>query len=88
MTAFYKVVDNGYIVGVGTNGNDSAAAITEAEYNEILSAIQTAPKAPDGYQYKLRADNLEWELVEMPEPEDDELSDSEALDIILGGAEA
>ena len=88
MTEFYKAVDNGYIIGVGTNGNDSAAAITEAEYNEILSAIQTAPVAPDGYVYKLRADTLEWELVELPPVEDEELSDSEALDIILGGEEA
>ena len=28
------------------------------------------PCAPDGYTYKLRADTLEWELVELP-PEPD-----------------
>ena len=84
---YNKSIDSGYISGCGT-GN-CGTEITESEYNAILEKIQTAPVAPDGYQYKLRADNLEWELVELPEPEpqDEELTDSEALDIILGGAE-
>lgn len=68
MIAYYKVVENGYIVGIGTNGNDTVTEITEAEYNEILSVIHSAPVAPEGYIYKL-TEGLEWELVEYhPEP--------------------
>lgn len=53
--------------------------ITEAEYAQILAAIGNKPTAPDGYTYKLRADNLEWELVELPPVEPEPLSDEEAL---------
>ena len=79
MTNYYKVIENGYIVGIGTNGPDTVDAITEAEYNQILSIISSKPLAPSGYDYMLRADDLEWELVEVePEPEPDaEISDYE-----------
>ncbi len=40
------------------------------------------------YTYKLRADTLEWELVELPPEPEPELTSEEALDIILGGGEA
>ncbi len=64
--------------------------ISEAEYNEILSIIRTAPTPPDGYVYSLRADTLEWELVEAPpdpiDPNED-LDDSAAFGIIFGGTE-
>ena len=72
MTEFYIVVDGGFVVGIGTNGNDSAAAITETEYSTILQKIRSAPTAPDGYQNKLRADTLEWEPVELPPAAEDE----------------
>ena len=84
MTEFYKFVDDGFVAGIGTNGNDNVTAITEAEYNTILQKIQNKPTDPDGYQYMLRADNLEWELVELPPAEEPELTADEALDIILG----
>ncbi len=46
----------------------------DGQYEEILRLINHAPQsAMDGYVYMLRADTLEWELVElppMPEPED------------------
>ena len=76
-----------YVESVGT-GN-VGTELTESEYNAIMQKIQNKPAAPDGYTYKLRADNLEWELVELPEPETqgEELTADEALDIILGGAE-
>ena len=62
-------------VGIGNVGTE----LTESEYNTILQKIQSKPEAPDGYTYKLRADNLEWEMVEMPEPIDEnaEISDYE-----------
>lgn len=78
MIPYYKVIENGYIIGIGTNGPDTSDGITEAEYNEILTAIRSAPAAPDGYAYLLRADTLEWELVEEPvEDPDAEISDYE-----------
>lgn len=81
---FNKTTENGYIISVGVNivGEE----ITEEEYNAILSRINSAPTAPSGYTYKLRADTLEWELVELPPMPEPELTDEEALEILLGGA--
>lgn len=71
-------------IGVGLDGTE----IAEDEYNEILSTIQNRPQA-EGKGYKLKTD-LTWEEYNMPsipKPSDeDELSDTEALNIILGGA--
>ena len=63
--------------------------ITEEKYTEILNMIRKKPIAPDGYGYCL-TDDLKWELVELlatPEDADPDLTDEEALAIILGGAE-
>ena len=85
----YKNTENGYIVSISKGAGE--IAVTEEEYNSILSIIRSAPSAPDGYTYMLRADTMEWELVENhPEPEppvDEEVDDGEALSILLGGAE-
>ena len=83
---YYKLVINGYIVAIGTG--PGGEEITEREYREIMVVVQNAPKAPEGYDYILRTD-LTWELSELPEiePENDEISDSEALDIIKGVSE-
>lgn len=82
---FFKEVDDNYILSVSTG--TGITKITESEYNAIMQKIRTRPTDPDGYTYKLRADNLEWELVELPpiEPADDDLTADEALNIILGG---
>lgn len=63
--------------------------ITHEEYDRIRSMIAEKPAAPEGFGYRL-TDGLEWELYELPtvEETDVEISDSEALDIILGGADA
>ena len=82
---YYKQMSGAYIItiGVGLDGTE----IAEDEYNEILSTIKNRPQA-EGKGYKLKTD-LTWEeydLPSTPEPSDeDELSDTEALDIILGG---
>lgn len=79
---YYKVIFNEYILAVGTgNGGEE---ITETEYNEIHSVIQNRP-AQDGYGYRLKTD-LTWEQYELPVEEDPELTEEEALDILLGGA--
>lgn len=66
MTDFYKQIDNGYIIGIGTNGNDCVDGIGVDEYNNLLSILRSAPVADEGYAYVLRADTLTWELVEVP----------------------
>ena len=60
-------------------------AITAEEYAAILAMLRNPPEAPDGFAYRL-TETLEWELYELPPADPDpELSDQEALDIILGG---
>ena len=60
--------------------------ITEAEYSEILAVIRNRPAA-EGKGYRLKTD-LTWEAYDLPpapEPSDaDELSDAQALNMILG----
>ncbi len=81
----FKQLFDDYItaIGTGTGGEE----ITEDEYNNIMSIVQSRPQA-EGKGYKLKAD-LTWEeydLPPMPEPsDDDEITDTEALQIITGG---
>lgn len=84
----YKNTENGYIVSISKGAGE--IAVTEEEYNSLLSIIRSAPSAPDGFVYLLREDTLDWELAELPpepEPTDEEPDDSEALAILLGGAQ-
>lgn len=70
--AFFKNISNGFIDSVSTGTGQ--IEIVEKEYNDILNMAKTFPQdAPSGYTYKLRADDLEWELAELPpEPEPSE----------------
>lgn len=80
-----KVVNakNGYILSVQIGGGGTP--ITDEEYDLIIAAIKSRPKAPEGYGYHLKTD-LTWELYELPAPDPDpEITDSEALAIITGG---
>ena len=84
---YYKILKDGYIlsIGKGSGGED----LTESEYTQILDSIRNKPTAPDGHEYRLKSD-LTWERLELPvapEDADPDLTDSEALAIILGGAE-
>lgn len=84
MKQYFKIVEDGYISLVGTGSGDGE--ISWEEYETILSAIRNRPVSEPGYVYKLRTD-LTWELCEVPpiEEADEEIPDSEALSIILGG---
>ena len=64
------IVINGYIVAV---------AATDDNRELLVEKIQNKPTDPDGYTYKLRADDLEWELVKLPPIEPEPLTDEEAL---------
>ena len=61
-----------------------ADEITQAEYGRVKAIVDQRPVPPDGYGYRLTAD-LTWELYELPEEADPELTAEEALDIIVGG---
>jgi hypothetical protein len=81
---FWKRTIDNYIaaVGIGNLGEE----VTESEYNDILAAIYSEPIAADGFGYRLRKDYT-WEAYELPEAEEtEEISDTEALEILLGGA--
>lgn len=78
---YYKTINDGYLVsvGVGTGGIE----ITETEYNDLLSIIHSRPTPSTGFEYKLKADILTWELVELPPiEEDDEVTESDYLDAL------
>ena len=81
---YYKQTSNNYIIAIGTGAGDTE--ISEAEYNDIMAIIQNLPAA-EGKGYRLKTD-LTWEEYDLPpEPEpsdDDELSDAEALNVIMG----
>lgn len=82
---YYKEIENGYITSIG-QGFDGVE-ITEEEYKNILAIIQNRPIADVGYDYRLKED-LTWELVEVEviDTSEEEITDEEALAIILGGA--
>lgn len=83
---YYKQIQDNFILAIGTGAGNTE--ITEAEYNEIMAVIRSCPTA-EGKGYRLKTD-LTWEEYDLPpEPEpsdEDEISDDEALDILLGGA--
>lgn len=84
---YYKQFnENNKLIAIGTGAG--GIEISADEYSEILSVIQNHPTA-EGKGYRLKAD-LTWEEYDLPpEPEpsdEDELSEAEALDILLGGA--
>lgn len=81
---YYKDIQDGIIlaIGVGIGG----AEITEVEYKNIVAAIQNRPTAKcKGYRLKTDLTWEEYDLPPVPDPSDeDELSDAEALNIIVG----
>lgn len=81
----FKIVDNGYICGIGIG--ETGTEITDEEYAEILAVIPTKPETTATKDYRLKED-LTWEEYDVeptPEPTD-EITAEEALEILLGGA--
>ena len=81
---YNKQTSNNYVIAIGTGAGGTE--ITKAEYDEIMAIIQNRPAA-EGKGYRLKTD-LTWEEYDLPpEPEpsdEDELSDAEALNVIMG----
>lgn len=84
---YYKNIDEDYLqsVSIGTGQIE----VTQEEFENLLSVIRAKPMDIGRKIWRLSV-NLTWELHELPpepEPSDnDELTDAEALDILLGGA--
>ena len=76
---YYNTIIDGYLVAIGTG--TGGEEITESEYNELLSIIHNRPTPQNGYNYKLKADTLTWELVELPpiDDTDDEATESDYI---------
>ena len=83
---FYKDIQDGCIVAIGTGGGGTE--ITETEYNAIMAVIQGKPARTETTDYHLLED-LTWEEYERIEPshEDEEASPEEVLSILLGGTD-
>lgn len=86
MTFYFMTVSDGYVDSFGMASAEVQTAISEETYSLIAERIGEKPTAPSGFDYKLRADTLEWELVELPPMPEPELTDEEVLEILLGGA--
>ena len=86
MRYFVQYGKKNHIIAIGTGAGGTE--ITKVEYDKIMAIIQKRPSA-DGKGYRLKAD-LTWEAYDLPpEPgpsDEDELSDTQALNILLGGA--
>lgn len=81
---YNKQVKDGYIISFGTG--DGGEEISIEEYRVLCIALSEKPTAKEGFDFRLRED-LTWEEYELPQIEpSDEISDDEALSIILGGS--
>lgn len=83
------VVIDGYVCGLTINVATDYV-VSEAEYNNYLDLFARKPQPPEGYDYYLRYDTLEWELVEItvnPDYEPTVEDKAEAYDILMGVSE-
>ena len=58
---YYKIIDNGYILGIGTGAGGTE--ITQGEYDAIMSAIRVKPSDTGTIGYRLTT-ALTWESYE------------------------
>lgn len=82
---YYKDIQNGFIVAIGTGGG--GVEITETEYESIMAVIQDKPARTETTDYHL-TESLEWvEYERIDPPDEDEPSAEEVVDILLGGSD-
>ena len=58
MVRYYKRVENGYLIAIGTG--PGGTQITADEYIQLQETIAARPLPPEGYDYRLTED-LIWE---------------------------
>ena len=80
---YFKMVKDGYILTIGTGAG--GVEISGAEYEELRAVFLNRPNDTSNI-YELRADTLTWEQTGSYEEIEEELTDAEALAILLGGA--
>ena len=85
----YKCVQDGFILGIGESEmlEPNEFEITEEEYMQIFAVIKNKPYIDTDTKKYYLTETFEWVEVEEPPIPEPELSDFEALSIILGGAE-
>lgn len=59
----YKIVYNGYILGIGFNC-DCGIPITKSEYRKISAALKRMPEVEEGQTAYLRDKDLVWVIVD------------------------
>lgn len=80
------VTQNGYIVGYSQNAGH---AVSDSNWAAIRSALGNRPSAAAGFQMMLKADTLEWGIVPLPVPQEEDHTPTaeEILNILLGSEE-
>lgn len=82
---YFAIVKDGVIFCVGIG--EQAEEISRERYEAVIDAIKNPPVPRDGYGHRLKTD-LSWEEFKIEESQpmpDEEISDAEALSILLGG---
>ena len=80
----FAILENGYVTGFGvSNAPEQSIEISEEQYIALRDSFKHCPICEDGYVAKLNLDGT-WDIVE---GESQEVDDTTALEIILGGAE-
>jgi hypothetical protein len=78
---YYKTIDSDGFVSVSTLNADTGGNCTKEEHDTVTQMYRDAEPG-----YGVIETESGFAYAKMPEPQEPELSDSEALEIILGGA--
>ena len=76
---YYKQLENGYIVAIGTAEQSFCTEISQAEYAQLSALISGKPTAQEGKCYRLSA-AAAWELCSLSPSAGLELYTKEALE--------
>ena len=67
MSRYFKIIDGYYLIAIGHDAFNGEP-ITGEEYNSIKSIIDNKPADTETHYYMLRANTLEYEMIERAEP--------------------